>query len=102
MNKDIKYISNSAELREVYTPDRRTNKKYNHRNQAIYACITPIEFEAWGKKWHSRRWFINDDNELIFDIRKNHFINLEMFNEGTSAMKNLVAFPSLKPQMSLW
>ncbi|MCA1344210.1 hypothetical protein [Lactiplantibacillus pentosus] len=98
-------VNNSDELKRVYRPDKPCGKIMNHSNVTAYACRTLIEFDAWGKHWHSRKWFINDDNELIFNIEQNLFINLDMFNDGTSAMHNLVAYDQLRgpePQLSLF
>ncbi|MCB7463407.1 hypothetical protein [Lactiplantibacillus argentoratensis] len=98
-------INNSDELKRVYRPDKPCGKIMNHSNVTAYAFRTLIEFDAWGRRWHSRKWFINDDNELIFNIDQNLFINLDMFNDGTSAMYNLVAYDQLRdpePQLSLF
>lgn len=98
-------VNNSDELKRVYRPDKPCGKIMNHSNVTAYACRTLIEFDAWGKHWHSRKWLINDDNELIFNIEQNLFINLDMFNDGTGAMHNLVAYDQLRdpePQLSLF
>lgn len=101
----MKRIKNSKELRAVFKPDKPCGRIFNHNNGMTYACNTLIEFDANGEHYSSRRWFINDDNELIYNISKNWFMNLDMFDEGTSRMKNLVAFDDLRPvepQMSLF
>ena len=93
---EMKIINNSKELRAVFRPDKPCGRIFNHSNTMAYVCNTLIEFDVNGEHYSSRRWFINDDNELIYSISKNWFMNLDRFDQGTSRMKNLVAYDNLR------
>lgn len=88
----MKKIKSSKELRAIFKPDKACGRIFNHSNAMAYVCNTLIEFYVNGERYSSRWWFINDDNELIYNLSENWFMNLDMFDKGTSKMKNLVAY----------
>lgn len=98
-------VTSSAKLKSLFRPDCKSGKVMNHIRVEAYACNTIIEFDARGAHHRSQKWFINDDNELIYNISKNLFINLDMFDDGTSIMENLVVHDEWReadPQIALF
>ncbi|EJA1996771.1 hypothetical protein MWN86_002806 [Listeria monocytogenes] len=57
--------------------------------EKAFACTTnPLFFIAKnGEKVVTNEWFVNStENELIFDIKRNRWVNMEMYEDGISTV----------------
>ncbi|EJE1215418.1 hypothetical protein M4H13_002066 [Listeria monocytogenes] len=57
--------------------------------EKAFACTTnPLFFIAKnGEKVVTNEWFVNStENELIFDIKRNKWVNMEMYEDGISTV----------------
>lgn len=101
-------VNSSKQLKDLFRPDKPTRGnlyRVDANGHNYYCDSVEIVFNVNGTQMISHKWFINSENELIYDIGKNWFMNLNMFDEGTSRMKNLVAhvfYSETSKQMSLF
>lgn len=91
-------IENSKELHDIYTPDKLTDVFYFLDGTAFYpsACTKLLIIKRDEKLIATTAWFItNKNNELIYDIENNDWVNLNMFDDGDSYCKE-ICYVSLK------
>ena len=80
-------INNSKELHSIYTPDKWTGKidYINGVETEVFACVKPMIIEREGVPITTSEWFITSmNNELIYDVGYNRWVNLDMFDRGES------------------
>lgn len=87
-------IKTAAQLWEYYTEDTPTKATDFKEGVGIVkrkACTKLLVFDHAGKVETTNKWFITyRNNELIFDIKGNDWINLNMFEKGESYCKELL------------
>lgn len=87
-------IKTAAQLLEVYTEDILTKVNDFKKGTGIikrYACTKLLVLDHAGKIKTTNEWFITfDRNELIYNIKENDWINLNMFETGESYCKGLL------------
>ena len=87
-------IKSAAQLWEAYTEDTPTKATEFKEGVGIVkrkACTKLLVFDHSGIVKTTNEWFITyKRNELIFDIKANDWINLEMFETGESYCKDLL------------
>lgn len=90
----ITQIKTAAKLWEAYTEDVPTKATDFKEGDGIikrHACTKLLVFDRAGKVETTNEWFITyRNNELIFDIRGNDWINLNMFEADESYCKELL------------
>lgn len=71
-------------LKSIHNPDKRKN----NMGEKAFACTTnPLFFiTKQGEKIATNEWFVNYNNELIYDIPKNKWVNMRMYTDGTSTV----------------
>lgn len=87
----IKRIINTEHLRSIYTADRPKNNCddiVDGKRVRAHACTSnPLVFmNKEGKKIMTNEWFVNHNNELIYDIKKNKWVNMDMYSRGESTV----------------
>ena len=93
-----KRIVSSNDLKEAFRPDKKT--RFRDANGRNFACTTVVlQFTAFDKRQETDEWFINSENELIFNLKENYFVNLDMFDEGESTMRNCTAYWTIQPEL---
>ncbi|GEO64802.1 hypothetical protein [Companilactobacillus nantensis] len=91
---NVVQVKNSKQLKGLFRPDKPTRGRLyrvDANGHNYYCDSVEIVFNVNGTQMRSNRWFINSENELIYDIGKNWFMNLDMFDKGISRMKGLTA-----------
>lgn len=88
-------ISNVKQLKEKHSKDKR---KYNLGEKAFACTSNPLFLVTLeGEKIASNEWFININNELIYDIKNNKWINMEMYEKGESTVtKGIYYFENIE------
>lgn len=77
-------IEKSSELHDIYTPDKET-EAYNDDGVVAGGCEKVLVIRVKGKLISTSNWFITKrNNELIYEIEKNDWVNLTMFDNGES------------------
>ncbi|HAA5590964.1 TPA: hypothetical protein REG82_002893 [Listeria monocytogenes] len=81
----IKRIKDLNHLKSIHTNDKR---KYKMGEKAFACTTNPLFFIAKnGEKVVTNEWFVNSTkNELIFDIKRNRWVNMEMYEDGISTV----------------
>ncbi|HDU7471750.1 TPA: hypothetical protein RF440_003083 [Listeria monocytogenes] len=81
----IKRIKDLNHLKSIHTNDKR---KYKMGEKAFACTTNPLFFIAKnGEKVVTNEWFVNStENELIFDIKRNRWVNMEMYEDGISTV----------------
>lgn len=83
-------IESSKQLWDAYTEDVDTKAtEYSEGlgivNRKAKACTKTLVIERDGKVITTKRWFITwTYNELIYDIKGNNWVNLDMFDNRES------------------
>ena len=87
-------IINSKQLWDAYSGDVETNATDYAEGFGIIkrkACTKTLVIERDGEAITTRRWFITrSNNELIYDIDGNNWVNLDMFERGESYCKEIL------------
>lgn len=90
-------IKSSKELWNLYSEDKKTHVT-DFKGDPIkgltsfkaHACVTPLIIVIGDKKIVTNEWFITQvNNELIYDIENNNWVNMDMFNEGDSVCQEI-------------
>ena len=84
----LKRVSKN-ELIELYNNSRYTQECRKFRGIKYY-CKKPIVIlnKSYGLQV-SNLWFINENNELIYDINENIYINLNLYDKKESLTKDI-------------
>ncbi|MBC6123111.1 hypothetical protein [Listeria seeligeri] len=84
----IKRIKDLNHLKSIHTNDRR---KYNMGEKAFACTTNPLFFIAKnGEKVVTNEWFINRNNELVFDIKRNRWVNMNLYEETRGDCASIV------------
>ena len=76
-------IEKSSELHDIYSPDKET-EAYDE-GKIAYGCDKVLVMRIKGKLISTSNWFITKrGNELIYEVEKNDWVNLTMFDNGES------------------
>lgn len=90
----ITQIKTAAQLWEAYTEDYKTKATDFKEGAGIvkrFACTKLLVFDHSRTVKTTNEWFITyRNNELIFNIKENDWINLNMFETGESYCKELL------------
>ncbi|MCH4175906.1 MAG: hypothetical protein LKF43_00265 [Streptococcaceae bacterium] len=89
----ITEIKTSNQLHEIYTEDEpaRVVDFVNEQYIKRFACNKILIINRNNELIATQRWFITrNNNELIYDIKNNDWVNLDMFDKGTSYCKSIV------------
>lgn len=90
----ITSITTGQQLHDAYTEDKQTKSVDYLEGVGIVnrkACTKTLVFEREGKMLTTNNWFItHTNNELIYDILANDWINLDMFDKGESYCKEIL------------
>lgn len=94
-------ISNVKQLKEKHSKDKR---KYNLGEKAFACTSNPLFFETLkGDKVATNEWFVNNNNELIYDIKNNKWVNMDMYENGESTVtKNIYYFEYIEVRSKSW
>lgn len=80
----IMRVPSTGWLKWIHNPDKR---KYNMGEKAFACTTNPLFFVTkQGEKVVTNEWFVNCNNELIYDIPKNKWVNMGMYTEGKSTV----------------
>lgn len=84
----ITEIKNSKQLLDSYTEDKKTKAVDLMEGVGLVkrmACTKLLVLERDGKIITSNKWFVTwKENELIYDIKNNDWVNMDMFDRGES------------------
>lgn len=82
----IERITNVPLLKSIHNPDKRKN----NMGEKAFACTSnPLFFTTKnGEKIVTDEWFVNKNNELIYDIKKNKWVNMHMYEKNESTVTN--------------
>ena len=79
---------NSEFLKDLYK--NSVNIKKSRKYKGIkYFCLEPIIIDRSENFFVSKEWFINNNNELIYEEKSNRYFNLELFEKNESVVKNV-------------
>ena len=76
----------SDEIKEIY--QKYINKKTKDYGITHY-CYYPIVIENEDDIYVSKKWGINYEVELIYNFKKNWFVNLQMYEQNKSFCKGI-------------
>lgn len=76
----------SDEIKEIY--QKNISKKTKDYDITHY-CYYPIAIEDKDDIYFSKKWGINSEGELIYNFKKNWFVNLKMYEENKSFCKGI-------------
>lgn len=89
---NLQPLTTSRAVHDTYTPDVPT-QQVDHKNGTLFhpsACTKMLLIERDGQTFSTTNWFITEsNNELIYDIDGNNWVNLDMFNKGESYCKGI-------------
>ncbi len=74
------------EIKEIY--QKNICKKTKDYDITHYCCY-PIAIEDEDNIYVSKKWGINSEGELIYNFKKNWFVNLKMYEENKSFCKGI-------------
>lgn len=79
-------ILSVEQLKSIHNQDKRKN----NMGEKAFACISnPLFFATVnGEKVVSNEWFVNKNDELIYDIKKNKWVNMGMYERNESSVTN--------------
>lgn len=79
----IKRVESLQELKNIHNDDK---KKFTLNGINFFACTTnPLIFiTKEGEKIVTNEWFVNSGGELIYNIKRNRWINMDMYENGKS------------------
>jgi len=92
---NIARVLNTEHLRSIHHPD----KPKNNMGERAYACISnPLFFVTLdGEKITTNEWFVNLNGELIYNIKKNKWVNMAMYEKNESYItKDIYYFQEAK------
>ena len=76
----------SNEIKEIYK--KNISEKTNYYDITHY-CYYPIVIEDKDGIYFSTKWGINSEGELIYNFKKNWFVNLQMYEQNESFCKGI-------------
>lgn len=86
----IKRVESLNELRDIHTNDKR---KYNTGENAFACTSNPLFFiTKQGEKVVTNEWFVNHNGELIYDIKMNKWVNMEMYENNESTVTDAIYY----------
>ena len=89
MKNEIKIKKMCSEnLKELYKNSTRIRKSNKYKG-IKYFCLEPIIIDRNEDFFVSKEWFMNDNNELIYEEKSNRYFNLELFEKNESVVKNV-------------
>lgn len=79
-------ILSVEQLKSIHNKDKRKN----NMGEKTFACTSnPLFFATVnGEKVVSNEWFVNKNDELIYDIKKNKWVNMGMYERNESSVTN--------------
>ena len=78
----------SENLKELYKNSTKIRKSNKYKG-IKYFCLEPIIIDRNEDFFVSKEWFMNDNNELIYEEKSNRYFNLELFEKNESVVKNV-------------
>lgn len=78
----------SENLKELYKNSTKIRKSNKYKG-IKYFCLEPIIIDRNEDFFVSKEWFMNDNNELIYEEKSNRYFNLELFEKNESIVKNV-------------
>lgn len=89
MKNEIKIKKMCSEnLKELYKNSTKIRKSNKYKG-IKYFCLEPIIIDRNEDFFVSKEWFMNDNNELIYEEKSNRYFNLELFEKNESVVKNV-------------
>ncbi|WP_086350168.1 hypothetical protein [Candidatus Enterococcus clewellii] len=93
----IQRIRDAEHLRSIYTADKAKNNcgdVVDGKLVRAFACTSnPLMFmDKEGRKIVTNEWFVNYKDELIFNIKKNYWINMKLYVTGESAITDRIYY----------
>lgn len=89
MKNEIKLKKMCSEnLKELYKNSTKIRKSNKYKG-IKYFCLEPIIIDRNEDFFVSKEWFMNDNNELIYEEKSNRYFNLELFEKNESVVKNV-------------
>ncbi|WP_086348512.1 hypothetical protein [Candidatus Enterococcus clewellii] len=93
----IKRIRDIEHLRLIYTADKPKNNcgdVIDGKLVRAFACTSsPLMFlDKEGRKIVTNEWFVNHNNELIYDIKKNNWVNMDMYSDNKSTVTDNIYY----------
>lgn len=91
---NIERILSIVQLKSIHNQDKR--KK--NMGEKVFACTSnPLFFTTLdGEKVVTNEWFVNENNELIYDIKKNKWVNMGMYEKNESNVTNDIYYFELE------
>lgn len=87
-------IETSKQLWDAYTEDIQTKATDYMEGFGIVkrmACTKTLVIKRYDEITTTQKWFITwGENELIYDIKGNNWVNLDMFEKGESYCKSIL------------
>lgn len=77
------YEDTAYENIHLYDP-YQYDEDENGQKTKIMACTKPLLLQTTRGIEFTNHWFINHTNELIYDVQKNYYVNLTMFDNKNS------------------
>lgn len=79
-------ILSVEQLKSIHNQDKRKN----NMGEKAFACTSnPLFFVTLdGEKVVTNEWFVNKNDELIYDIKKNKWVNMGMYERNESNVTN--------------
>lgn len=83
----IKRVGSLQELKNIHNDDK---KKFTLNGVNFFACTTnPLIFiTKEGEKIVTNEWLVNNGGELIYNIKKNKWVNMKMYESDISTVTN--------------
>lgn len=89
----LKQLHSADDVQAIYTPDKPTHSLDFDSDIGLFrpmACTTPLFIKRDKGLIIATEWFITKQhNELIYDIEKNNWVNLDLFEAGDSYCNGL-------------
>ncbi|MDT2824845.1 hypothetical protein [Vagococcus lutrae] len=86
----IERVESVEELRRMHSNDK---KKYNTGENAFACTSNPLFFVTkQGEKIVTNEWFVNRNGELIYNIPKNKWVNMKMYENNESTVTNAIYY----------
>lgn len=79
---------NSEYLKNLYKNSINIKKSRKYKGIKHF-CLDPIIIDRNEDFFVSKEWFINNNNEIIYEEKNNRYFNLEMFENNESVVKNV-------------
>lgn len=87
----IKRIESLQELKNIHSDDK---KKFSVNGVNFFACTTnPLIFMTKeGERIVTNEWLVNSGGELIYNIKKNRWVNMKMYEDGKSYVTDAIYY----------